>query len=108
MSLKELGNNSSQIEVTNISKNGFWLLTVGGELFLPFEKFPWFKKVSVEQIMDVKEVSKEHFYWESIDVDLTTEIIQNPDKFPNVAKSGQVMAEALSDFSDDFVLVRDD
>ncbi len=103
---KESGNNSSETEVTNISKNGFWLLTTGGELFLPFEKFPWFKKVSVEQIMDVKEVSKEHFYWESIDVDLTSEIIQNPDKFPNVAKSGQVMAEALSDFSDDFVLDR--
>jgi len=86
MSSKELGSSSSEIEVTNISKNGFWLLTSGGELFLPFEKFPWFKKVTIEQIMDVKEVTKEHFYWESIDIDLTSEIIQNPDKFPNVAK----------------------
>lgn len=105
---QELGNNSSQIEVTNISKNGFWLLTAGGELFLPFEKFPWFRKVSVEQIMDVKEVAKEHFYWESIDVDLTTEIIQNPDKFPNVANNGQAMVEAVGEFSDDFVLSRAD
>lgn len=89
MSSKELGNGSSEIEVTNISKNGFWLLTNSGELFLPFEKFPWFKKATLEQIMDVKEVSKEHFYWESIDVDLTREIIQNPDRFPNVANGGR-------------------
>ncbi len=105
---KESGNNSSETEVTNISKNGFWLLTTGGELFLPFEKFPWFRKVSVEQIMDVKEVAKEHFYWESIDVDLTAEIIQNPDKFPKVANSGQAMVEAVGEFSDDFVLARAD
>ncbi len=88
MNSKELGNNSSEIEVTNISKNGFWLLARDKELFLPFEKFPWFKKVSLEQIMDVKEVSKEHFYWESLDIDLTSEIIQNPDRFPNIAKIG--------------------
>ena len=86
---KESGNNSSETEVTNISKNGFWLLTTGGELFLPFEKFPWFKKVSVEQIMDVKEVSKEHFYWESIDVDLTSEIIQIRISFQMLRKVGR-------------------
>ncbi|HRF57023.1 MAG TPA: DUF2442 domain-containing protein [Campylobacterales bacterium] len=108
MSSKELGNNFSQIEVTNISKNGFWLLTAGGELFLPFEKFPWFKKATLEHVMDVKEVSKEHFYWEALDIDLTSEIIQNPDNFPNIANSRQTMLEAIDKFSDDFVLVRGD
>jgi hypothetical protein len=91
MSLKELGNNSLEIEVTNISKNGFWLLTNSGELFLSFEKFPWFKKISLEQIMNVKEVSKEHYYWECLDIDLTSDIIRNPDLFPNVAGSSVVL-----------------
>lgn len=86
MSSKELGNSSFEIEVTNISKNGFWLLTGSGELFLLFEKFPWFKKVSLEKTMDLKEVSKQHFYWEALDIDLTSEIIQNPDGFLNIAR----------------------
>lgn len=37
------GTATSNIEVTNISKHGFWMLIDGRELFLPFEDFPWFK-----------------------------------------------------------------
>lgn len=58
--------------------------------------------------MDVKEVSKGHFYWEALDIDLTSEIIQNPDSFPNIANIRQTMLKALDGFSEDFVLVRDD
>lgn len=105
---KEFGSNSSEIGITNISKNGFWLLTKSGELFLSFEKFPWFKKATLEHLMDVREVSKEHFYWEALDIDLTSEIIQNPDSFPNIANIRQTMLKALDGFSEDFVLVRDD
>ncbi len=36
----------SEVEVSNISKHGFWLLLDGDELFLPFREFPWFKKAT--------------------------------------------------------------
>ena len=36
---------TSEAEVTNISKHGFWLLVDGRELFLPFAEFPWFKRL---------------------------------------------------------------
>ncbi len=84
MSLKELGLNILETEVTNISKNGFWLLSKDKELFLPFDKFPWFRNSTIEQITDVKEVSEGHFYWEDLDIDLSVDIISNPDKFPNI------------------------
>ncbi|MEY4505232.1 MAG: hypothetical protein RL154_1529 [Pseudomonadota bacterium] len=74
-----------EVEVLNISKNGFWLLANNSELFLPFTKFPWFKNATIDELLDVKEVSKEHFYWDKLDIDLTTDIIQNPDSFPNIA-----------------------
>jgi hypothetical protein len=38
------GTSTSTLEVTNISKHGFWLLLDRRELFLPFEDFPWFKR----------------------------------------------------------------
>jgi hypothetical protein len=41
----------SQVEVTNVSQHGFWLLLDGGELFLPFEEFPWFKQATVGAIL---------------------------------------------------------
>jgi hypothetical protein len=33
----------SAVEVTNVSQHGLWLLIHEKEIFLPFEKFPWFR-----------------------------------------------------------------
>lgn len=38
---------------------------------------------------NVEEPSSRHFYWPDLDVDLTEEIIEHPERFPNVAKGTQ-------------------
>jgi hypothetical protein len=76
------GEHSSDVEVTNISSHGFWLLANGSELFLSYEDFPWFKDVPVGQIIDVEQPSPGHFRWPQLDVDLGTDTIENPDRFP--------------------------
>ena len=80
------GEHSSDVEVTNISSHGFWLLANGSELFLSYEDFPWFKDVPVGQIIDVEQPSPGHFRWPQLDVDLGTETIEKPDRFPLKAK----------------------
>ncbi|WP_232420292.1 DUF2442 domain-containing protein [Nitrosococcus watsonii] len=80
------GNTTSAVEVTNISRHGVWLLAHDRELFMP-EEFPWFKEQPVKAILHVEEPSSGHFYWPDIDVDLTEEIIEHPERFPNKAKS---------------------
>lgn len=80
------GNNTLAVEVTNISKHGVWLLAYNKELFMPYSEFPWFKDQPVNSIINVEEQSKGHFYWPDIDVDLTEEIIENPNYFPLKAK----------------------
>ena len=77
-----LGNDTSSVEVTNISSHGIWLFVHNEELFMPYEDFPWFKDQPVKAILHVVELSTDHYYWPMIDVDLTTEIIKNPDRFP--------------------------
>jgi hypothetical protein len=42
---------TSEVEVTNISQHGFWLLLAGRELFLPFGELPWFRRATVAAIM---------------------------------------------------------
>ena len=73
-------------EVTHISKSGVWLLTRDKELFMSYEDFPWFKDVPVSKILNVEEPSPDHFYWPDLDVDLTSEIIEYPERFPLKAK----------------------
>ena len=81
------GTSTSAIEVSLVSKQGFWLLLDNEELFLPYEKVPWFKKASLEQILEVERPSAHHLYWPMLDIDLSVASIRNPEAFPLVAKS---------------------
>jgi len=80
------GNNTSVVEVTNISTHGVWLLAHNKELFMSYDDFPWFKDQTVKSIINVEEQSSGHYYWPDIDIDLTEEIIESPERFPLKAK----------------------
>lgn len=80
------GDHSSDVEVTNISSHGFWLLADGKELFLSYKDFPWFKDAPVGHIINVEQPSPGHFRWPQLDIDLGAETIEHPDEFPLVAR----------------------
>jgi hypothetical protein len=82
-----LGKHTSVVEVTNISRSGFWLLLHGQELFVPFRQFPWFKKASVEHLLDVRLPGAGHLHWPALDIDLAVESIENPKRFPLISKA---------------------
>ena len=80
------GTHTSDVEVTNISNHGFWLLVAGRELFLSYEDFPWFKDAPVGKILNVDEVSPGHFCWPELDVDLGVDSIEHPERYPLKAR----------------------
>ncbi len=81
------GTDTSKPEVTNISRHGFWLLVDEREVFLPFEEFPWFKAASVDAILNVERPLPNHLRWPDLDVDLSLESIEHPERFPLKARS---------------------
>ncbi len=82
MSSSQPGNITSQIAVTDISPDGVWVLASNEELFMPFEDFPWFKKATVEQILNVIEETPESYHWPELDIDLSLNSIRNPKAYP--------------------------
>ena len=86
MSSRPLGTTSSDVEVTNISSHGVWLLAGTKELFMSYEDFPWFRDESIGKILHVEEPSPGHFYWPELDVDVGIDTIEHPDRFPLKAK----------------------
>lgn len=82
MSSRALGKNTSAVEVTNISSHGVWLLAADREMFMSYEDFPWLKDVPVGKVINVEEPTPGHFYWPDLDIDLTSEIIEHPERFP--------------------------
>jgi hypothetical protein len=80
------GTTTSAPEVTNISRHGFWLLIDGRELFLAFEYFPWFKNAPVNAILEVERPHLHHLRWPKLDVDLTVDSVEHPERYPLQAK----------------------
>lgn len=81
------GTLTSPVEITHISKHGFWLLLAEEELFLPFAEFPWFRGATIEQLCEVELPAGNHLYWPSLDIDLAVESIRNPSAFPLISSA---------------------
>lgn len=76
------GTSTSEVEVTNVSKHGFWMLIRDQEAFVPFAEFPWFRDASIAQLLNVQLPSPHHLYWPDLDVDLAVESLFHPERFP--------------------------
>jgi hypothetical protein len=81
------GASTSEVEVTNVSKHGFWLLIRDQEVFVPFAEFPWFRDASIGQLLNVQLPSPHHLYWPNLDVDLAVESLFQPERFPLVSRA---------------------
>ena len=86
MTSETRGVSTSQVEVTNVDTHGVWVLVKGEEHFLPYTDFPWFKEGTLGEIVQVELLHGTHLYWPKLDVDLSLDSLENPGKYPLVAK----------------------
>lgn len=82
------GASTLDVEVTNVSTHGFWLMLGTEELFVPFAQFPWFKDAPIAKLTNVERLQQHHLYWPDLDIDLAVESIRHPEKFPLVSRVG--------------------
>ena len=80
------GKGTSPVEVTNVSRHGFWLFLDDRERFVEFNTFPWFRDASIAALCNVERPQPHHLYWPDLDVDLATESIDHPERFPLVSR----------------------
>lgn len=76
---------TSEVEVTHISRHGFWILVGDEELPVPYSSFPWFRDATVDQILTVEHPSEDHLCWPKLDIDLSVESLRQPEAFPLVS-----------------------
>ena len=87
MTLAPRGTSTSEVEISHVSRHGVWLLAHDEEHFMPFEAFPWFRDAPIGHILNVEELRSGHFRWPDLDIDLSQEIIDHPERFPLAAKT---------------------
>lgn len=80
------GTNTFQVEVSGITKHGFWLFLDNEELFVSFLDFPWFYQAPVKKLFCVERPIAHHLYWSELDIDLHIDSIKNPKNYPLISK----------------------
>ncbi|MBI4025923.1 MAG: DUF2442 domain-containing protein [Verrucomicrobia bacterium] len=86
MKLESIGADISKAEVLNVTPHGFWLMVAEREYFLDFDRFPWFRRATLDQLFAVELYHKEHLFWPQLDVDLDLDCIEHTERYPLVAK----------------------
>jgi hypothetical protein len=92
MKLKKPGISSlsRKVEILNLSPFGMWLLVNKKEYFVDYEKYPWFRKSTIEQIEDVQVSGLgSGVYWPKLDIDVELDALDHPERYPLVAKIKQ-------------------
>jgi len=84
MKLKSPGKSILNVEVTQITPNGVWILVKDTEFFLSYQKFPWFEQATVSQIHHVQLLHGFHLRWPDLDVDLHLDSLKDIEKYPLV------------------------
>ncbi len=82
MRWRERGINTSRVEILSVSPQGLWLSVGRKEYFLPYHEFPWFATARLSEIHNVHLVHGHYLRWEDLDVDLTLDSLEHPDRYP--------------------------
>ena len=80
--LKNLGRSTADVEITQISTNGIWILVKDTEYFLPYQEFHWFENGTVSEIHNVQLLHGFHLRWPDLDIDLHLDSLKNIEKYP--------------------------
>ena len=76
------GTNTIAVEVTEINNQGITLRVENRHLFIPYAEFPWFEGQPAHKVKNVVEPSPGRFHWPDLDVDLSENIINHPERYP--------------------------
>ena len=77
---------SREIEILSVTENGIWILVREREFFLSYSEYPWFKKATIAQIVNVRLHGGMHLEWPDLDVDLEWDSLVHPESYPLIAR----------------------
>ena len=80
------GTNTSRVEVSNVTVDGFSLRLGDEKLVIAFADFPWFRPATLAELERVEHPAPDHLHWPALDIDLAVESIRHPERFPLVSR----------------------
>ncbi len=72
----------NNVEITNVSPFGIWVLANGNEFFIDYRDYPSFDGASIKNIADVEVDCLGNLHWPQLDIDIERDSLENPENYP--------------------------
>jgi hypothetical protein len=79
-----VGKVTLEAEVTQIDKQGIWILIDDKEYFLTYERFPRFRQATVDQIHNFRILNGDELKWPDLQLNLSIESLAQPTHVPTL------------------------
>ena len=87
-----LKNNTSSTlaDVLMINDRGIMLSVQGQDYFLSYNRVPWMRDATINEVLDVRMSGKNAIEWPKLDVDLEVESLKHPERYPLLIKRSEL------------------
>lgn len=80
----ETNTSDTLASVLLINDHGILLSVCGQAYFLPYNRVPWMREATINDVMNVRMCGRKAIEWPSLDVDLEIESLRHPENYPLV------------------------
>lgn len=73
-----------------INDKGVMISVQGQDYFLSFNRVPWMRDATINDVLDVQMSGKNAIEWPKLDVDLEVESLKHPERYPLLIKRNEL------------------
>jgi len=82
--------NSTLADVLMINDKGIMISVMGQDYFLSYNRVPWMKDATINEVLDVRMSGKNAIEWPKLDVDLEVDSLRHPERYPLLIKRNEL------------------
>lgn len=73
-----------------INDRGILISVQGQDYFLSYNRVPWMRDATINEVLDVQVCGKNAIEWPKLDVDLEVESLKHPERYPLIIKRNEL------------------
>ena len=75
--------------VLMINSQGVYLSVCGHDYFLSYNRVPWMRDASINEVLDVQMSGRNAIAWPALDVDLEIDSLRHPERYPLIIRRNE-------------------
>ena len=76
--------------IVTIIPDGIVISLKGCDYFLSYNRVPWMKDATINEVLDIRMSGKNAIEWPKLDVDLEVESLKHPERYPLLIKRNEL------------------